>query len=206
MNNDPDPAPAAAERLSKRATGPSRSQRRRDALDILQLAQALMAAPAGMLAKLPPDDDLTELVAESRAIQGHGARKRQAQFLAKQLRRLDDEQLEPVRAVIDEGRNQGLREAAQLHRLEALRTRLIEDGDPVVTEIVEACPDADRIRLRQLVRQARRESDTGAPPRASRELFRLLRELDWQPSPPPMATDADVDTDGDDGVDGAGER
>ena len=202
MSNDDDQyEPAApAERISKRATGPSRSQRRREALDVLQLALALMAAPAGLLAKLQLDEDLTELVAESRRINSHGARKRQAQFLAKHLRRLDNEELEAIRAVLDTERSQAMREAAQLHRLETLRTRLIEGGDPVLTEVGDACPDADRSQLRHLMRQARIEHDSGAPPRASRELFRVLRELDW-PAAVPVATEAAGDVEADIDID-----
>lgn len=184
MGNEHDQETDTGARISKRATGPSRSQRRRDALDILQLAQALMAAPAGIIARLPLDDELAGLVNESRAISSHVARKRQAQFLAKQLRRLDDGQLDPMRAVIAAERSHGLREAAELQRLETLRQRLIDGGDPVIMEIVAAYPGADRQRLRQLTRQARRETQAGDPPRASRELLRLLRGLDW-----PQATE-----------------
>ena len=97
-----------------------------------------MAAPAGIIARLPLDDELAGLVNESRAISSHVARKRQAQFLAKQLRRLDDGQLDPMRAVIAAERSHGLREAAELQRLETLRQRLIDGGDPVIMEIVAA--------------------------------------------------------------------
>ena len=187
-NEEQYPPSIPGERISKRATGPSRSHRRREALDVLQLAQALMAAPAGLLAKVELAEDLAGLVDESRRIHSHGARKRQAQFLAKQLRRLDGDELEAIRAVLDTRRTQALREAAQLHRLEALRTRLIQDGDPALAEVIDACPDADRNQLRRLLRQARHERDADAPPRASRELFRVLRELDW-PSATPVATE-----------------
>ncbi|HYQ71705.1 MAG TPA: DUF615 domain-containing protein [Gammaproteobacteria bacterium] len=43
-------------------------------------------------------------------------------------------------------------------------------------------PLADRQHLRKLVRQARKEKEQRQPPRASRELFRYLRELQEAPA------------------------
>ena len=178
MNERNDIPPDATARVSKRATGPSRSQRRRDALDVLDLAQALMDAPDGTLNRLPLDDALRELVIESRRIHSHIARKRQTQFLAKQLRRADDAMLDALRTGFARDREQSHRETARLHRLEAWRERLIDEGDTAVAALIEAHPDIDRTHLRQLVRQARREREQSAPPHAARELFRLLRDLD----------------------------
>jgi ribosome-associated protein len=42
-------------------------------------------------------------------------------------------------------------------------------------------PRTDRQHLRKLIRQARKEQETGQPPRASRLLFRYLRELQEEP-------------------------
>jgi ribosome-associated protein len=42
-------------------------------------------------------------------------------------------------------------------------------------------PLADRQHLRKLVRQARHEHEQKQPPRASRQLFRYLRELQEAP-------------------------
>lgn len=165
-------------RISKRATGPSRSQRRREALDVLELAASLMAAPEGLLPKLTMDPGLTELVEESRRVHQQIARKRQTQFLAKHLRKLDDEELDVLRAQLSQDRDQGRRESARLHRLESLREHLIDGGDEALGELLARHPQADRTRLRQLQRQARQERERDVPPRAARELFRLLRELE----------------------------
>jgi len=70
------------------------------------------------------------------------------------------------------------RETAALHRVEALRDALLgEDGDAALTELLAAHPHADRQQLRQLLRNVREERAKNKPPRAFRELFRVLREL-----------------------------
>jgi ribosome-associated protein len=64
-----------------------------------------------------------------------------------------------------------------MHRIEALRERLLADGDAALAELLDEHPQADRQRLRQLVRNALDERHRNKPPHAFRELFRELREL-----------------------------
>src|SRR3546814_16853166 len=77
--------------------GASRSQQRRDALDVLELAQRLVALPPAQLAKLPVPEDLHPHIADTRRITSPIARKRQMAFLAKQMRRADDGALDAIR-------------------------------------------------------------------------------------------------------------
>jgi len=156
---------------------PSRSQKRREALDVLALAERLVELPDGQLAAIALPDDLRELVRDSRRITAQIARKRQLQFLAKAMRREEDDILDAIRGALDKGRDQSRRETAELHRLEAWRERLLEDGDEALAELLDQYPAADRQLVRQLVRNARLEREKQRPPRAFRELFRVLRAL-----------------------------
>jgi ribosome-associated protein len=159
------------------AAPPSRSRRRRDALEIFALAETLAALSDAELARIAIDDELREEIARTRAVTSHIARKRATQFLAKQLRKLDEADLEPIRTLLAHDRAEAHREAAVLHRLEAWRDRLIDEGDAALDALVEERGSADRQRLRQLARNARAERDRGKPLHAYRELFRALREL-----------------------------
>ncbi len=161
--------------------GPSRSQQRREALGVLELAQRLMETGPAPLAKLPLDDDLRTLVRESQRITAQIARKRQTQFLAKNLRRLEDAQLAAIRAALDHAKADGRRETAALHRVESWRERLIAEGDAALGEFIAAHPQADRQHLRQLARNAHAERLHNKPPHAQRELFRSLREVLEEP-------------------------
>jgi ribosome-associated protein len=158
-------------------SGPSRSQQRRDALAILKLAESLATLSDAQLARVPLADDLLEEVRRTRAMTQQIARKRQTQFLAKHMRRLEDDEIAAIRLVLDSDRHQSNRETAALHQLEAWRDRLVAEGDVALSELLELHPDADRQHLRTLIRQAKLEAEKQKPPRASRELFRILREL-----------------------------
>lgn len=157
--------------------GPSRGEQRREALAVLELASKLVEQNDARLAQLPLSDDLRALVLESKRITAQIARKRQVQFLAKNLRREDDETLDAIRAALEHDKAVTRQETAALHRVEAWRERLVRDGDAALAELLNDYPQADRQHLRQLARNAREEHLHNKPPHASRELFRSLREL-----------------------------
>ena len=157
---------------------PSRSQQRRAALDVLELGEQLTALSAAQLDRLPIPEELLPHILETQRITSYGARKRQLAFLAKQMRRQDDEALDAIRDALSKDGDAARRETAAMHRIEALRDTLLgEDGDAAMTDLLAAHPDADRQKLRQLVRNIHDERKRNKPPRAFRELFRELREL-----------------------------
>lgn len=154
---------------------PSKSQRKRDAKALQQLGTELVELSSHQLEQFSLPDDLREAVDLARRIREKTGRKRQLQFIGKLLRQID---AEPLRHQLDSLRSQDRETAAQLHRLEHWRERLIEEGDGAMTELLEAYPDADRQHLRQLIRNARQEREREQPPKWSRQLFRYLRDLD----------------------------
>jgi ribosome-associated protein len=162
---------------------PSKSQRKRDARVLFDLGRELVGLDPARLSDMPLEPNLLEQIEIARGIRAHVARKRQLQFIAKLLRRMDTA---PIEAAMGACRLASRRQAARLHHIEAWRDSLLAGGDVVVAELVEACPGADPQRLRQLLRNARREAALDKPPAAARKLFRLLRKIDDStPLPPP---------------------
>lgn len=169
--SEPDSQPA----------GPSKSQRKREAHDIRDLANLLIGLPAAQLGRIPLDDRLRAAVDEARAIRSHIARKRQMQFVAKLLR---NEDTGPIIDTINAIRGEARQLTARHHRAEAWRDHLIDAGDEAVSELVSARPEIDVPAIRRLVRTAAREAREDKPPAAARTLFRHLRDLDEiQPLP-----------------------
>lgn len=179
--------------------GPSRSEQRRDALAVLDLALHLMEQSDARIGQIPMDEDLRALVLTSKRITAQIARKRQAQYLAKIMRRQDDDALQQIRAALDHDKAEGRREAQALHQVEYWRDRLIAEGDEALSDLLVRHPHADRQHLRQLARNAHQEKLKNKPPHAYRELFRELRDLLAEAPVPDEAdeleTDAIDDTD-----------
>lgn len=164
---------------------PSRSARRREALDVLAFARQLSEQPAARLDRLGLPEAIRDELAVVQRTTSHIAHKRELAHLAKLMRAHDDQDFAAARAALAKDKATGAREAAALHRAEALRESLLgEDGDTALTAFAAAHPGLDHQQLRALIRQSRRERETGKSPRAQRELFRLLRDLE-----PRLATD-----------------
>ena len=153
---------------------PSKSQKKRDMHALQEMGAELVELSAERLARIDMPDDLREALREAQRLTKHEARRRQMQYIGRLMRDVDPA---PLREALDVVKGASAIENARQHRLERLRERLLED-EAVLTEIGSVHPGADLTRLRQLRRNALKDREEGRPPRAFRELFRLLRELD----------------------------
>jgi ribosome-associated protein len=156
--------------------GPTRTQQRRDALATLAFATQLSELPPSKLARADLPEDVMREIDNLRRITSHIARKRQLGFLAKVMRRHEDEAFDAAKALLGENRDQQRKETAVMHRLEALREKLL-DSDEALQELIDQYRQIDRQHLRSLIRQARVERDGDKPPRAYREIFQLLKQV-----------------------------
>jgi len=154
--------------------GPSKSQKKRESTALQDMGAQLVALSAERLKKTPMPDNLREALLDAQRFTKHEAKRRQMQLVGKIMRSVDPA---PLQAVLDEVNGVSAAATARQHRLERLRTLLLED-DSVFSEIAQDFPGADLQHLRQLKRNALKEAEQQKPPRAFRELFRQLRELD----------------------------
>lgn len=137
-----------------------------------KLGAALVELSAAHLAHMALPEDLARAVHEARRIRSHEARRRQLQLIGRLMRALD---AAPIRAQLAAVEGGSAAERARHQRLEHWRARLMEDDD-ALTEFAGTHRVADLQNLRALLRNARKEQKEGRPPRAYRELFRVIRE------------------------------
>ena len=154
--------------------GPSKSQKKRDMTALQDLGAALVELSPERLNKIDIPDALRLAVRDAQRFTKHEARRRQLQYIGRLMRGTDPA---PIIAALDEIRGVSAEATARQHRLERLRTRLLED-ERVLGEVARDHPDADLQHLRQLRRTALKEAELAKPPRAYREIFRILRDLD----------------------------
>lgn len=152
----------------------SKSQLKRESHELQALGEKLVELPASKLAKIPLPEELADAIALAQRIKQRGGRKRQLQYIGKLMRKID---AEPIQQAMDTLILDSARETAHLHQLEQWRDRLVIEGDAALGELLEEYPQAERQHLRQLVRNAQRESKQNKPPKSAREIFRYLREL-----------------------------
>ena len=151
----------------------SKTKKKRLVEELQTLGATLIGLPAVQLDALGLPAELLAAVREAQRITSHEARRRQVQFIGKVMRRIDPE---PVRAAVAAITDQSATARARQKRLERWRERLIAD-DAALTEFAGEHAGADLQGMRTLIRNARREIAESKPPRAQRELFRVLREF-----------------------------
>lgn len=152
---------------------PSKSALKREMTELQALGEELAALSKDQLKKIDLPDDLRDALRDAQRFTQHEAHRRQLQYIGKLMRTIDPE---PIRAALDEIKGVSAAANARMHALERLRERFLAD-EKVIAEIAAAHPGADLQQLRQLRRNALKEQELNKPPRAFRELYRVLREL-----------------------------
>lgn len=153
---------------------PSKSQLKRDMLELQRLGESLIDMPESELATLPLPDQLIGAVLDAKKMTKRGALHRQKQYIGKVMRTIDPT---PIREALEQKQDHARAAVARMHRIENWRDQLIRDGDTALEKLIAENPEADRQRIRQLIRSANAERERGAPPKAYRLLFRCIDEL-----------------------------
>ena len=156
--------------------GPSKSELKRQMTERQKLAEVLAALSSDALKTIPLDEAIKAAIAETNKIKSFEAIRRHKQYLGKLMRFLDEEELDVIQKRLDAIQGISKAETAKLHHLESYRDRLIAD-DAAFTKMIEQYPNMDIQNMRTLIRNARKEKETNKPPRAYREIFRVLKDM-----------------------------
>ena len=155
----------------------SKSEMKREMLALQRLGERLVKLKPQQWEPLGFSPVMLDALHESRRIKSHNAMRRHVRRLGKLLQHEQTELVEQLFARMD---NEQLQDTAHFHRLERWRERLLDEGDQVIGELLDECPNLDRQQLRQLIRAARKERDAQRPPALQRKLFKYLRGLEWK--------------------------
>ena len=155
---------------------PSKSQLKRESTALQKLGEELVNEPRDRVLRVPLPDEVREAILDCQQIKDHEGRRRQLQFVGKQMRGLEQHEIDEIRKTLDSWRGASKSETAALHALERWRDRLIHD-DGALTALRSQYPQVDMQQLRTMIRNARREQTEGKPPKAYREIFQLLKQL-----------------------------
>ena len=155
------------------AESPSKSQRKRDMLELQQLGESLAQLPRARIDLLDVPEALRDALREWSRLRSFEGRRRHAQYIGKLMRKVDPE---PLRQALLEATGESRAAVARLHQLEDWRERLLAD-DAALAELVREYPGAPVQELRQCLRAARAERAAGKPPRQFRLLYQHLKQL-----------------------------
>jgi ribosome-associated protein len=152
----------------------SRTQKKKADRALKKLGESLVALPALQLERLELDDELRQAIDLAKRSTRHGAKRRQMQYVGGLMREIDPAPIEQFLADIKRGHDQAVSAFKQIERW---RDELVDGNDSLIEEILNRFSAADRQRLTQLVRSARKQTQTGSGQKPSRKLFGYLKEI-----------------------------
>jgi ribosome-associated protein len=154
---------------------PSKSARKREADAAQDLGQRLTELKESELIALALPERLFDAIMLAKRISARGGLARQRQYIGKLMRDVDPA---PIESALGAKSRSDAEDGERHKRIEAWRTRLLNDGPEALDELMRWRPAADRKSLQALISKANSERvDPGSRDTAARELFRTVRSL-----------------------------
>jgi ribosome-associated protein len=156
---------------------PSKSEAKRQSNALQKMGETLVEAPRDRVKRVPMPEDVLDAILMCQTITNHEGRRRQMQFVGKKMRTLDETEIGLIQAAIDGWKGASKAETSAMHALERRRDKLLTD-DNALTALLSEAPHLDVQHLRTLIRNARKEQAENKPPKAYREIFQILKQLE----------------------------
>jgi ribosome-associated protein len=170
---------------------PSKTELKRQSDALQKMGETLVEAPRDRVKRVPMPEDVLDAILECQNITNHEGRRRQMQFVGKKMRTLDEAEVAEIQRAIDSWKGASKSETAAMHALERRRDKLLVD-DKALTVLLAENPELDVQHLRTLIRNARKEQAENKPPKAYREIFQILKQIESKKG----KSAGDVDEDG----------
>ena len=151
----------------------SKSRLKRELQAVRDLGKVLVELPDKQLAKIPLTAPLREAITAARTLK-RSALQRQIRYIGGLLA---SESVDSIRQALEETLRPDRDAVERFHQIEKWRDDLLRCGDEAINELLIVVPNADRQKLRRLIRTAHQEANIDKPPRSSRQLFDYLRDL-----------------------------
>ena len=156
---------------------PSKTELKRQSDALQDLGHELVDQPRDRVKRVPMPDDVRDAILECQSIKNHEGRRRALQFVGKKMRTLSEEEVAVIVRTIEGWSGASKADTAALHALERRREKLLVD-EKALTTLLGEHPELDAQHLRTLIRNARKEQAENKPPKAYREIFQILKDLD----------------------------
>jgi ribosome-associated protein len=149
----------------------SRTQIKQEMEALQKIGMRLTALNPDQLAQVPMDETLAGAVHEYQRLKKNEAKRRQGQYIGRIMRNSDPEAIINALNEFDASQRQHVQ---HFHVLEQWRERLIDEPQ-ALTEFFDAYPEADKLKLKQLIAKTIKERKQAKNSGAKRKLFHLIR-------------------------------
>jgi len=156
------------------AVRPNKTRIKKEIGELFTLGEVMAKLSIAHLNSLELPENIRKAVNEVANMSHTGARKRSLKYIAGQLHKMD---IAPIQEKLARIQNKSAHSVREHHILEHWRDKLISEGNTALTELFDEQPSVDLQKIKQLLRNIKKETETNKPPRSSRLLYRYLKEL-----------------------------
>lgn len=152
----------------------SKSQRKRDMLDLQKIGAELIKLAASQLEKMNLPENLLSAIQQAKLLTSNEAKRRHLQYIGKIMREVDAEPIKKALQLLQAGHK---KQTEQFHKTEEWRDKLLSSGDDALNSFLIEYTQVDRQQLRQLVRKAQQDKKNDKNTGAETALFKFLRAI-----------------------------
>ncbi|GJM04361.1 MAG: UPF0307 protein [marine bacterium B5-7] len=151
----------------------SKSQVKRELLELQALGKQLIELPDKQLINVPVSEKLRDAILAARTMK-HGALSRQSKYIGNLMPNEDEAS---IRKALEKLQKPHKDKVNAFHALEEWRDRLLQGDQGLLDELSSTFDKFERQYVGQLIRNAKKEQAVDKPLKSSRLLFKYLSEL-----------------------------
>lgn len=157
------------------AVRPNKTRIKKEIAGIAAIAEEISQLSPSQIAEFELPENIETALLDAGKMGQNSARKRLLKYITAQLRTIDTEAVQEKLARM---KNRSAHAVREHHQAERWRDQLLADtGNQQLTQFMSEFPAADSQHLRQLQRNAQKESKEAKPPKSARLLYKYLKEL-----------------------------
>jgi ribosome-associated protein len=163
----------AAEEGVQKEELPSRTQLKKEAIEMQALGEQLLELKSTDLNKIPLQDRVLAAIAEYKKLpNSHGAKKRQRQYIGKVMRDCDSSEIRKAISALQAPTPANFKTRSLISEI---IDDVLENGDDGINRILSEHSGLQRQKLRQLLREFSKDSETDRV-KYQRKLEKYIRE------------------------------
>jgi len=151
----------------------SKTELKKDSKKIQQFGRKISELTINNIEEFKFPLNIYEATIDLKNLKSNSAKKRQVQYLGKLLREID---LTDAFIIMKQLKVSSQKEIQRNNIIEGWRNKLLNNNNSI-TEFVDEYPEIDRQSLRQTISNAQKEKIKNKPPKYSRQLFKLIKDI-----------------------------
>tara|TARA_B100000795_G_scaffold198244_1_gene152111 strand:+ start:35 stop:532 length:498 start_codon:yes stop_codon:yes gene_type:complete len=151
----------------------SKTELKKDSKKIQQFGRKISELTINNIETFKFPLNIYEATIDLKNLKSNSAKKRQVQYLGKLLREID---LTDAFIIMKQLKVSSQKEIQRNNIIEGWRNKLLNNNNSI-TEFVDEYPEIDRQSLRQTISNAQKEKIKNKPPKYSRQLFKLIKDI-----------------------------